>query len=453
MGLLEGRAVSPQLLPEERSSRPAQSGRTTQPDKGDLWLQLLSKDNRRQALKRVERNAGAPGIDNMTTDELRRWLEDHWSTLRKSLEDDTYRPQPVRQVNIPKPDGGQRTLGIQTVVDRMISQALAQILTPLFDPTFSESSFGYRSGRSAQQAVNAAQGYVADGHRWVVDVDLDKFFDRVQHDRLMARVARKVKDKRILKLIRRFLNAGIMNNGLQEASTEGTPQGSPLSPLLSNIMLDDLDKEIEARGHRFVRYADDVRIFVKSERAASRVLDGVTHFVEKRLGLKVNAKKSKVIKASKATLLGFGFYSLKGIKLRVAPGAIKRFKDELRRLTKRNWGVSMQYRIDSINGYVQSWMAYYRIADTPNVFGKLDAWLRRRLRQVHWKQWKRIRTRISKLQSLGISLSTARYWGSSTKGSWHLAGTMVLDVALPVAYWHDKGLVGIEPTWRRFKSR
>jgi group II intron reverse transcriptase/maturase len=388
----------------------------------------------------------------MTTDELRPWLDENWPKLRMSLEDGTYRPQPVRQVTIPKPDGGQRILGVQTVVDRMISQALAQVLTPIFDPAFSEHSFGYRSGRSAHQAVRAAQGYVVDGYRWVVDVDLEKFFDRVQHDVLMARVARKVKDKRVLKLIRRFLNAGIMVDGVKQASAEGTPQGSPLSPLLSNIMLDDLDKELESRGHRFVRYADDARIFVSSERAATRVLAGVTDFVEKRLKLKVNVEKSKVTTTIKATLLGFGFYLQAGkVKIRVAPPAIKRFKERLRELTGRNWGVSMRYRINRLNRYTSSWMAYFRIADTPGVFRKLDQWLRRRLRQVCWKQWKRIRTRISKLQSLGINPGKARYWGSSTKGPWHIAGTQVLDIALPNAYWRDIGLVGIEPTWTRYK--
>ena len=264
------------MLPLERSDHLVQLERDAHPVNGDLWTQLWSKENRRQALKRVEANKGAPGIDSMSTDDLRPWLGEYWPKLYRSLEDGTYRPQPVRQVTIPKPDGGKRTLGVQTVVDRMISQALAQVLTPIFDPEFSECSFGYRPGRSAHQAVASVQGHVADGYRWVVDVDLERFFDRVQHDALMARVARKVKDKRVLKLIRKFRDAGIMVDGIKQASVEGTPQGSPLSPLLSNIMLDDLDRELESRGHRFVRYADDIRIFLRSKRAATRVLDGVT---------------------------------------------------------------------------------------------------------------------------------------------------------------------------------
>ena len=445
--------MSPQMLPPERSDHPAQLERDAQPVNGDLWTQLWSKENRRQALKRVEANKGAPGIDSMSTDDLRPWLGEHWPKLYRSLEDGTYRPQPVRQVTIPKPDGGKRTLGVQTVVDRMISQALAQVLTPIFDPEFSECSFGYPLGRSAHQAVASAQGYVADGYRWVVDVDLERFFDRVQHDALMGRVARKVKDKRVLKLIRKFLDAGIMVDGIKQASVEGTPQGSPLSPLLSNIMLDDLDRELESRGHRFVRYADDIRIFLRSKRAATRVLDGVTEFVEHRLKLKVNVEKSKVTTSAKAVLLGFGFYFSSGqVKIRVAPAAIERFKMRIRTLTGRNWGVSMRYRISRLNRYISSWMAYFRIADTPNVFGNLDGWLRRRLRQVYWKQWKNIRTRRARLVSLGIRVDKARYWGASSKGPWRLANTYVLSIALSNAYWTDTGLEGIKSTWSRLKS-
>ncbi len=421
------------MLPPERSDHPAQLERDAQPVNGDLWTQLWSKENRRQALKRVEANKGAPGIDAMSTDDLRPWLGEHWPKLYRSLENGTYRPQPVRQVTIPKPDGGKRTLGVQTVVDRMISQALAQVLTPIFDPEFSECSFGYRPGRSAHQAVASAQGYVADGYRWVVDVDLERFFDRVQHDALMGRVARKVKDKRVLKLIRKFLDAGIMVDGIKQASVEGTPQGSPLSPLLSNIMLDDLDRELESRGHRFVRYADDIRIFLRSKRAATRVLDGVTEFVEHRLKLKVNVEKSKVTTSAKAVLLGFGFYFSSGqVKIRVAPAAIERFKMRIRTLTGRNWGVSMRYRISRLNRYISSWMAYFRFANTPNVFSVVNCKQRRmaatasetgllEAMEEHQDQT------CSVLVSLGISVNDkARYWGASSKGSWRLANTYVL---------------------------
>jgi group II intron reverse transcriptase/maturase len=274
----------------------------------ELWETVFSRENLQRALRRVERKKGAPGVDRMTVAELRPWLRVHWPEVRAKLDAGTYRPAPVRRVTIPKPEGGERELGVPTVLDRLIQQAIAQALTPVFDPHFSEWSYGYRPGRSAQQAVRRARGYVATGLKWVVDIDLERFFDRVQHDALLARVARKVADKRLLRLIRRYVEAGAMVNGVKQASTEGTPQGSPLSPLLANIMLDDLDRELERRGHHFVRYADDLRIHVKSERAGQRVLAGVTEFIEKRLKLKVNKEKSSVKPGAKAVALGFGFY-------------------------------------------------------------------------------------------------------------------------------------------------
>lgn len=355
----------------------------------------MAKANLSKALKRVERNGGAPGPDGMTTAELRPWLHQHWPQLRQARDDATYRPHPVRRVTIPKPDGGQRELGVPTV-DRLICQAIAQVLVPIFDPVFSEHSFGFRPARSAPQAVNAARGLIHNGSGWVVDVDLDRFFDRVQHDVFMAHLARKVADRKVLRLIRRYLVAGIMVDGVKQPSAKGTPQGSPLSPMLANVMLDDLDRELEARGHRFVRYADDLRVFVRSERAAQRVLDSVSRFVEGQLKLKVNRTKSKVTEASEATLLGFGFWFRAGqTRIRVAKAALGRCKQRLQNLTRRNWGTSVQERIGRINRFATGWMAYFGISKMPTAFNDLDKWLRRRLRQVSWKQWKRGRTGIA----------------------------------------------------------
>ena len=338
-GLAEGKAVNPAEPPAERSDRSAPTGGKAQPVRiEELWEAMLSRQNLERALRQVERNKGAPGVDGMTVAELRPWLKTHWPAIRMLLDEGHYRPQPVRRVTIPKPDGGERMLGVPTALERLIQQAIAQVLTPIFDPGFSKNSFGYRPERSARQAVNAAREYVRDGYEWVVDVDLERFFDRVQHDAVMARVARRVGDRRLLRLIRRYLEAGVMVEGVKQPSAEGTPQGSPLSPLLSNIMLDDLDRELERRGHRFVRYADDVRVHVRSERAGERTLAGLTEFIEKRLRLKVNPKKSTVRRAAQATVLGFGFlYGKDGkVGIRVDPKALERMRQRVRKLTGRS---------------------------------------------------------------------------------------------------------------------
>lgn len=451
VGLAGQEAVHPPESGSGRSdsSAPVRDGDT---EPAGLWERVLSADNLSAALKRVRANKGAAGVDGMSTQELPVWLADHWTSVRQALDEDTYRPSPVRRVVIPKPGGGERLLGVPTVLDRLVQQALAQALTGIFDPGFAESSYGFRPGRSAHQAVEAARAYVEQGYRWVVDVDLEKFFDRVQHDALMARVARKVSDKRVLKLIRRFLDSGVMVDGVKQPTAEGTPQGSPLSPLLSNIMLDDLDRELGGRGLRFVRYADDVRVFVRSKRAAARVLDGITDVVEVRLKLRVNREKSSIQPASRAVLLGFGFFFVTGgkVKVRVAKQAIARLKMRLRGLTARRWGVSMGYRIATLNRFVRGWMGYFRIAETPRVFRDLDEWYYRRMRQIHWKQWKRPATRRRMLAALGIPPLSAIRWGNSSRAYWRIAGSAVLQRALPRRYWTRQGLISLHTAWQRF---
>jgi group II intron reverse transcriptase/maturase len=389
----------------------------------------------------------------MRVDELRPWLQAQWPEIRASLEAGTYRPQPVRRVTIPKPAGGTRTLGVPTALDRLIQQALLQVLTPVFDPHFSDGSFGFRPGRSAHQALERARQSIEHGAAWVVDLDLDAFFDRVQHDALMARVARRVHDKQVLRLLRRYLEAGVMADGVRQASEQGTPQGSPLSPLLANVMLDDLDSELERRGHRFVRYADDLMVYVASERAGQRVMTSIGSFVERRLRLRVNGGKSTVAPATERPFLGFRFFVREGrVKLRLDPAARKRAKERLCRLTARNRGLSIEERLGGVNRFTRGWTNYFALADTPSSFEELDQWLRRRLRQVRWKEWKRPVTRRRRLRALGIPDPYARQWAGSGKGPWRIAGSPILQRALPNAYWQELGLAGFSDPYRRFRD-
>jgi RNA-directed DNA polymerase len=406
-----------------------------------LMEEVCELENCKQALQRVKANKGSPGVDGMTVDQLSEYLKQHGLEIGEQLRKGTYQPQPVRRVEIEKPDGGGvRKLGIPTVLDRFIQQAVLQVLQKRWDPTFSEHSHGFRPGRSAQQAVHEAQQYIAEGYRWVVDLDLEKFFDRVNHDRLMAAVAKRVADKRMLTLIRAFLEAGVMENGLVSPVDEGAPQGGPLSPLLSNLVLDELDRELERRGHRFVRYADDCNVYVGSERAGQRVMESVTHFITHRLKLKVNQAKSAVARPGQRKFLGFSFTSEREPRRRIAPKAIDRFRERIREQTRRTRGVSLRQMIKELVPYLRGWLGYFGDCQTPSVLQNLEKWLRRRLRSVVWKQWKRGRTRFRALRKRGVSRDLAAKTAGSPHGPWRLANSPALSTALPNAYFAELGL-------------
>jgi RNA-directed DNA polymerase len=411
-----------------------------------LMEEVCQRDNLWKALTRVRANKGAPGVDGMTVRELRKYLKRHWPKIREQLLTGTYRPQAVKRVEIPKPDGGVRKLGIPTVLDRFIQQAVQQVLGLRWDRTFSEQSYGFRPGRSAHQAVAQAQAYIAEGYGFTVDMDLEKFFDRVNHDILMGRIAKRVEDKRMLKLIRAFLNAGVMENGLVSPSEEGTPQGGPLSPLLSNLLLDDLDKELEQRGLRFVRYADDCNIYVRSRRAGERVMQSITRFLTDKLKLKVNESKSGVARPARRKLLGFSFTSGKQPKRRIAPKTLLRFKKRIRELTKRNRGVSLEQMVQQLRRYLIGWRGYFGFCQTPSVLRNLDSWIRRRLRCFQWKQWKRGKTRFAELRKRGVGKDLAAQTAGSSRGLWHISRSPALSFALPGAYFDSLGLPHLDET-------
>lgn len=405
-----------------------------------LMERILSRENLLSALKRVERNKGSHGVDEMPVQNLRKHILEHWESMKMELLEGTYKPQPVRRVEIPKPDGGVRLLGIPTVTDRLIQQAIAQVLTTLYDPTFSEHSYGFRPKRSAHGAIRKAKGYMQEGNRWVIDIDLEKFFDKVNHDRLMGTLSKRIEDKRLLKLIRNYLKSGIMINGIVTTSEEGTPQGGPLSPLLSNIVLDELDKELEERGHKFVRYADDCNIYVKTKKAGNRVMGSVTSFIEGRLKLKVNLNKSAVDRPWKRKFLGFSFTLHKEPKVRIAKESMKRMKNKIREITSRKKPYPMDYRIKKLNQYLMGWCGYFALADTPSVFRAFDSWIRRRLRMCMWKNWKKPSTKVRKLIGLGAPKDKAYEWGNSRKSYWRISKSPVLHRTLGNSYWSSQGL-------------
>src|SRR5438128_2022250 len=406
-----------------------------------LMEEVCELENCKQALQRVKANKGSPGVDGMTVDELPEYLKQQELEIGEQLRNGTYQPQPVKRVEIPKPDGtGMRKLGIPTVLDRFVQQAVLQVLQKRWDPTFSEHSHGFRPWRSARQAVHEAQQYIAEGYRWVVDLDLEKFFDRVNHDRLMAAVAERVADKRMLKLIRAFLEAGVMEKGLVSPVDEGAPQGGPLSPLLSNLVLDELDRELERRGHRFVRYADDSNIYVGSERAGLRVMESVTRFITPRLKLKVNQAKSAVARPGQRKFLGFSFTSEREPRRRIAPKAIARFKERIREQTRRTRGISLPQMVKEITTYLRGWLGYFSDCQTPSVLRNLEAWLRRRLRSAVWKQWKQGRTRVRELRKGNVNKDLAAQTDSSPHSPWRIANSPDLAIALPNAYFAQFGL-------------
>lgn len=413
---------------------------TDRPASATLMEEVCDRENLKRALQRVKSNKGSAGIDGMTVDALPAYLQAHWPTIRSQLLTGTYQPQPVRRVEIPKPDGGTRALGIPTVLDRFIQQAVLQVLQRNWDPTFSEHSYGFRPGRSAHQAVARAQGYIAAGYRWVVDLDLEKFFDRVNHDHLMGRVAQRVGDRRLRRLLRAYLNAGVMAEGLVSPTDEGTPQGGPLSPLLSNLVLDVLDRELERRGLRFVRYADDGNIYVRSRRAGQRVMASVTRFLTTRLNLTVNAAKSAVARPWERKFLGFSFTVGRTPKRRVAPKALVRMKARVRQLTQRTRGVSLEQMVRELATYLTGWRGYFGYCETPSVLRALDSWVQRRLRCVIWKQWKRGTRRFAGLRARGVGRDLAAQTAGSPHGPWHLSLSPALSFAFPSAYFQSLGL-------------
>jgi RNA-directed DNA polymerase len=436
----ESRSEAPKTSVEGTESLTAKRSAESPAIGESLMEEVCERENCKQALARVRRNKGSPGVDGMTVHELTGYLKQHWPAIREQLLSGTYKPQPVKRVEIPKPDGGVRKLGIPTVLDRWIQQAVMQVLQKRWDRTFSDHSYGFRPGRSAHQAVEVAQKYIAAGHRWCVDLDLEKFFDRVSHDKLMAKIAARVSDKRLLKLIRAFLTAGVMEGGLVSPVDEGTPQGGPLSPLLSNIVLDVFDRELERRGLRFARYADDCNVYVRSRRAGERVMESLKRFLTTKLKLKVNEQKSAVARPWERKFLGFSFTRHREPKRRIAPKAVRRFKERVRELTSRTRGVSMEQMAEELARYFRGWIGYFGKCQTPSVLVDLAEWVRRRLRSVIWKQWKRGKRRFVELRQRGVGRDLAAETAGSAHGPWRLSNSPALAIALPNAYFDSLGI-------------
>ena len=426
---------------------------TSGPEAEQLLEAVVERENMWQALKQVERNKGAAGVDKMTVEQLRAYLREHWLRIKEELLAGDYQPQPVRKVEIPKAGSkGMRMLGIPTVVDRLIQQALHQVLSPLFEVSFSESSYGFRPQRSAQQAVLKAREYVRAGRRWVVDLDLEKFFDRVNHDVMMSRLARRIKDQRVLRLIRRYLQAGMMANGLATVRREGTPQGGPLSPLLSNILLDELDKELERRGHKFCRYADDSNIYVQSRSAGERVMKSITKFLERRLRLKVNAEKSAVARPWERKFLGYSLTWHRQARLKVAASSVQRLKEKLREIFRRGRGRNVGRLIEAeLTPLLRGWMNYFRLAEVKGVFDDLDSWIRRKLRCLIWRQWKRPYTRAKHLMQRGLAKPQALKSAMNGRGPWWNAGASHMHAAFPKSYFDRCGLLSLLAQRLRFQ--
>lgn len=418
-------------------------------DTSMLLEEVLERNNMLLALKRVISNKGSHGVDGMKIDELREHIKKHWDTIKAKILESKYNPSPVRRVEIPKVDGGVRLLGIPTVQDRLIQQAIAQILSRIYEPLFSNNSFGFRPRRGAKDAVTKSKQYINEGNRWVIDMDLEKLFDKVNHDILMGKLEKKIKDKRLLSLIRKYLKSGILINGVSVTSAEGTPQGGPLSPLLANIMLDELDKELEKRGHKFCRYADDNNVYVKSKRAGIRVMESMIKLIENKLKLKVNKDKSAVDFVSKRKFLGFSFYFAKGgAEIRIHEKSIKRFKDKIKFYTNRNIGISMESRLKKLNQIMRGWINYYGIANAVAKLKELDKWIRRRLRACIWKQWKKISTRHRNLVKLGINKYKAWEYANTRKGYWRISKSPILSKSLNNKYLESLGFVSLTQTYQ-----
>lgn len=414
------------------------------PEDVELMERLVERKNMRKAYSQVMRNKGAAGIDNMSVEALMPYLKEKWAEIREQLVGGEYKPKPVRRVEIPKPDGGMRQLGIPTVVDRLIQQAIYQILSPIFEATFSDSSYGFRPGRSAHQAILKAKQYQTEGRKWVVDMDLAKFFDEVNHDKLMSKIAKKVKDRRLLSLIRRYLQAGVMSNGVVRASDKGTPQGGPLSPLLSNIVLDDLDKELEKRGHAFCRYADDCNVYVKSKRAGLRVLESITKFVEKKLKLKINKGKSAVARPHQRKFLGYSFTWHKQPRIRVPKESVKRLRAYLKAIFRMGRGRNLRRFItEDLNPVTRGWINYFRLAEVKVFAEEIDGWIRRRLRLILWKQWKRPWTRRNRMMQAGLSEERAVTSAFNRRGSWWNSGALHMNDAFRKKFFVQLGLVSM----------